>query len=102
MRVITWNCKMKFREDYKLIFPLKPDILIVPECEDIQKINLDLFSNTVTDSYWIGDNKSKGLGVFTFNGFKIKLYQNYNDKYKYILPLIISNQKQCGLYVLVF
>ena len=25
MRVITWNCKMKFREDYKLIFPLKPD-----------------------------------------------------------------------------
>ena len=84
---------MKFREDYKLIFPLNPDILIVPECEDIQKINLDLFSNTVTDSYWIGDNKSKGLGIFTFNGFKVKLYQNYNDKYKYILPLIVSNQK---------
>ena len=85
---------MKFREDYKQIFPLKPDILVIPECEDVKEINFDLFSSQISDSYWIGDNKSKGLGVFTFNDFKIKLYDGYNDKYKHILPLIISNDTE--------
>ena len=85
---------MKFREDYKLIFPLNPDIVVIPECENINKIDLSSFSENVTDSYWIGDNESKGLGIFTFNGFKIELYENYNDKYKYILPLIISRENE--------
>ena len=85
---------MKFREDHKIIFPLNPDIVIIPECENINRIDLGSFSDKVTDSYWIGDNESKGLGVFTFNGFKIELYENYNDKYKYILPLIISRENE--------
>jgi hypothetical protein len=85
---------MKFREDYKIIFPMNPDIVVIPECENINKIDLGSFSKKVTDSYWIGDNESKGLGIFTFNGFKIELYENYNDKYKYILPLIISRENE--------
>ena len=85
---------MKFREDYKIIFPMNPDIVVIPECENINKIDLGSFSENLTDSYWIGDNESKGLGIFTFNGFKIELYENYNDKYKYILPLIISRENE--------
>ena len=38
MKVITWNCKMKFREDFSEIFPLKPDILVIPECENIDEV----------------------------------------------------------------
>jgi len=84
---------MKFREDYKLIFPMYPDIVVIPECENINRIDFGSFSDKISDSYWIGNNESKGLGIFTFNDFKIELYDNYNDKYKYILPLIVSNQK---------
>ena len=43
MRIITWNCKMKFREDYKKILPLNPDIVVVPECENPNKINARCF-----------------------------------------------------------
>ena len=85
---------MKFREDYKIIFPMNPDIVVIPECENIDRIDLGSFSDKVTDSYWIGDNDSKGLGVFTFNGFKIELYDDYDDQYKYILPLIISRDNE--------
>ena len=78
---------MKFREDSKKILPLKPDILIIPECE-----NFNLSDQS--DSHWVGDNQSKGLGVFTFNGFKIELYKDYSDDYKYILPLVISKEEE--------
>ena len=70
---------------------MNPDIVVIPECENINRIDFGSFSDKISDSYWIGDNESKGLGIFTFNDFKIELYDNYNDKFKYILPLIISN-----------
>ena len=81
---------MRFREEYKLIFPMNPDIIVIQECEDLKTINFDLFSNTPSDIYWIGDNPKKGLGVITFNDFKISLYEDYDNSYKYILPLEIS------------
>ena len=81
---------MKFREEYKLIFPMNPDIIVIQECEDLKTINFDLFSNTPSDMYWIGDNPKKGLGVITFNDFKISLSEDYDNSYKYILPLEIS------------
>ena len=92
MKIITWNCKMKFREEYKLIFPMNPDIIIVQECEDLRNIHFDLFSNIPSDLYWIGSNPSKGLGVITFNNYKISLYNGYDDSFKYILPLLITKK----------
>ena len=94
MKIITWNCRMKFREEYNLIFPMNPDIVVVPECEDIKKINFDMFSKPPTDFYWIGNNEHKGLGVFTFNDITIDLDLNYNDTYEYILPLILKRKKE--------
>lgn len=92
MKIITWNCKMKFREEYKLIFPMSPDIIIIQECEDLRNIHFDLFSKTPSDLYWIGTNPSKGLGVITFNDYKISLYEGYDDSFKYILPLLITKK----------
>jgi exonuclease III len=94
MRVITWNCKQNFRKKYSDIEFFNPDILVIPECESLDKINFKLFKNPPTDSYWIGENQNKGLGVFTFNNFKISLYKNYNEDFKYILPLIVSNNNE--------
>lgn len=87
MKIINWNCKMKFREEYKSLLPFNPDIMVIPECEEM---TIPLQS----DSFWVGSQKSKGLGVFTFNDFKIELYKNYSDEFKYILPLILKKNKQ--------
>ena len=89
MKIINWNCKMNFRKDCQKVFDLNPDILVVPECEDINKYSIK--PKVYSDSYWIGDNQNKGLAVFTFNNFKIKPYYNYNENYKYVLPLEVSN-----------
>ena len=87
MKIINWNCKMKFREEYKSLLPFSPDVLVIPECEKIQLPNQ-------SDSHWIGDNKSKGLGVFTFNNFKIELHNSYTNEFKYILPLVLRDKKE--------
>lgn len=86
---------MKFREDLEKIFPLQPDVLVVSECENIDRLKLprkDIPSPT--GKYWIGDNESKGLAIFTFNDFKIDLYENYSNEYKYILPVHISREDE--------
>ena len=88
MRIFSWNCKMRFRDDYIHAIKYKPDLMIIPECESLDKIT----APEKSDSYWIGDNIHKGLGIFAFNGYKIEVYKNYTDRFKYILPLTLSNE----------
>ena len=81
---------MRFRDDIDRVCDLKPDLLIIPESEKINLIGrFKLESNGVSDSCWVGDNPNKGLAIFTFNNFKIKIFRDYVDKYKYILPVTI-------------
>lgn len=87
MNVITWNCHMAFRKKYTPILAWKPDILIVPECENPEKINNKFYYQEL----WVGHNKHKGLGVFSFNNIDIKIHDSYSEEYKYILPITVSD-----------
>ena len=46
MRVITWNCKQGFRKKYSDIEFFNPDILVIPECESLDKIDFS-YSKTL-------------------------------------------------------
>jgi exodeoxyribonuclease-3 len=86
MRIITWNCCRKFREKHKHLLPYNPDLLIIPECECEEKQTTKFYDQML----WIGDNQSKGLGVFSFNDFKIERYESYCDDFKYVLPIKVT------------
>lgn len=89
---------MKFREDYKLIFPYNPDVLIIQETEDINTIDFGDYSSEVSGVLWIGENPKKGLGVICFNGYEVSLHENYKSEFKYVLPLILSRDTfRCNL-----
>ena len=64
MKIITWNCNMAFRKKADFILTYKPDILIVPECENLDKLKFDLNKPKPTDMLWFGTNENKGLGIF--------------------------------------
>ncbi|WP_342304961.1 endonuclease/exonuclease/phosphatase family protein [Methanolobus sp. ZRKC5] len=86
MNIITWNCKMAFRNHYNKLLSECPDLLVIPECE-----NLDYFKDKFYHhALWIGDNDKKGLGVFSFNNIEIKVHEAYNKEYKYVLPVKIK------------
>lgn len=93
MKVIAWNCNMAFRRKAEFILTEKPDILIVPECENKEHLSFDLFTKQPSDIFWYGDNPHKGIGIFTFNSFEIKVLDFHNPDFKYVLPLSIFNDK---------
>ncbi|REH00083.1 endonuclease/exonuclease/phosphatase family protein [Flavobacterium aquicola] len=93
MKLITWNCNMAFRKKAEFILKEQPDILIVPECEHPDKL---IFKNTIaqpTNQLWFGQNHNKGLGIFSYSDFKIELLSIHNAEFKYVLPLLVSNNK---------
>ena len=84
---------MAFRKKAAFILAEEPDILIVPECENIERLSFGLYTKQPTDTFWYGDLPDKGIGVFSYSDFKIKLIDIHNPDFKYVLPLSVYNDK---------
>jgi exonuclease III len=82
---------MAFRKKASFILEYNPDILIVPECEHPDKLIFSKSTPIPNDIFWFGENQNKGLGVFSYSNYKIKLLEIHNPKFKTILPLSITN-----------
>jgi exodeoxyribonuclease III len=93
MKIITWNCNMAFRKKAVFIQALKPDILIVPECEHPDKLKFDKGTKLPTAVFWHGTNLNKGIGIFSYSGFTFKLHKSHNPAFRHILPLVVTGGK---------
>jgi len=82
---------MAFRKKAGAILRNDPDILIVPECEHPDKLLFDPGAKNPSDMAWFGHNKNKGLGIFSYSGFRFRLLDSYDDQFKMIIPLAVSN-----------
>ena len=51
----------------------RPDILIVPECENPEKLQFENEALVPKDILWHGKNPHKGLGVFSYSDYKFRL-----------------------------
>jgi exonuclease III len=81
MKIISWNCCLKLAAKYERVAALKPDILVVQECE---KQPDDHFPEA--HYHWIGHDNRKGLGILTFNETP-EIDNSLNTKLDYFLPL---------------
>lgn len=93
MKITTWNCNMAFRKKAEFILKEQPDILIVPECENQERLIFGIATKQPNDIFWYGKNPNKGIGIFSYGDFKIKLLDIHNPDFKYVLPLSIYNSK---------
>ena len=91
MRIIVWNCNMAFRRKAELILEYNPDILIIPECENPDALKFPLSVKQPDDIVWHGDNPNKGLGVLSYNGYKLRLLPVHDPTFKTIIPLTVSS-----------
>ena len=66
MPLITWNCKGAFHQKHDFVAPLRPDILVVPECEKVSGIAQSFNSAPVQSFEWFGTNPRKGLAAKAF------------------------------------
>ncbi|MDR0367989.1 MAG: endonuclease/exonuclease/phosphatase family protein [Bacteroidales bacterium] len=93
MKIITWNCNMAFRKKAEFILTENPDILIVPECENRKRLSFGLYTKPPTDIFGYGNNPHKGIGIFSFSDFKIRLLDIHNPDFRFVLPLSVYNNK---------
>jgi exodeoxyribonuclease III len=88
---------MAFRNKNAQILKYKPDILIVPECENENKLKFGDLTPTPNDFYWFGDNENKGIGIFSYSNYKLNIIE-YNDKFKYVIPFKITGKTELNLF----
>lgn len=69
MRIVVWNCRMALAKKRDLLYQLRPDIAVIPECSrDAMKVcREDGF-----DTRWWGANKHKGLGVLAAKPYSLE------------------------------
>jgi len=68
-KFVTWNCNMAFRKKKGQILRYDPDILVIQECES-PSANGDW--SEFSDWVWVGEDKHKGLGIFSRNGISLE------------------------------
>lgn len=91
MRIITWNCNMAFRKKAHLILSYNPDIAIIPECEHPDKLDFPSETAKPKQILWFGSNTNKGLGIFSYGKFRLKLLRTHNPELKLIVPISVSD-----------
>lgn len=82
---------MAFRKKAEIILAHNPDILIVPECEHPDKLIFPDYIKKPSQSLWFGKNLHKGLGIFSYGGFRLKPMRIHNEKFKMIVPVSVSH-----------
>lgn len=91
MKIITWNCNMAFRNKAHLISAYQPDILIVPECENPERLKYKDPAHKPAHAAWFGENPHKGIGVFSYTAFTFKILALHNKRFKLVIPILASN-----------
>lgn len=87
MRLGTWNCAQALRKKIQNIRDLKLDICVIPEAER------DITSLEPTNNYlWFGENKNKGLGVYSEN-LKLELASVSDNNWFHFEPIFIEGDQ---------
>ena len=81
-----------------VLLALKPDIAIVAECAEPERLRFRRRPGWVeSEPVWIGRNPAKGLAVFAFNGFRAQLAETYRPRYRFVAPVHLSGPRDCHL-----
>jgi exonuclease III len=84
---------MAFRKKAELVLAYQPDILIVQECEHPDKLIFKNGTPKPNDVLWFGDNKHKGLGIFSYSDLRFKVMDNFNPAFKLVIPILATGAK---------
>lgn len=99
MRVVSWNANMKFREKWKILDNYyHADLYIIQECEDPNQCENKDYQNFASNSLWIGDMKSKGLGIFTPHDSTITRLSDESHYLRYMLPFEFEDKQFIGIW----
>ena len=88
---------MAFRKKGAKILEFTPDLLVVPESEVPAKLTFSDLLPEPKEKIWIGENPSKGIGVYSYSDFELKLHKAYDPEFRYIVPIQVSGKESFTL-----
>jgi len=91
LKIFTWNCNGAFRNKYQFLEEMQADVLVIQECEDPSRSTLK-YQEWAGEYLWKGENKNKGIGVFSRNGSELEALNWIDDGLQLFLPCRIDNQ----------
>jgi len=81
---------MAYRKKAPFILAHKPDILVIPECEHPDRLKFQKDLPVPDDILWYGANPNKGLGVFSYGSYRLRLLDIHDDSIKLVLPIAVT------------
>jgi len=93
---------MAFRKKAGHILSLSPDLVVIPECECVDRLKFSDGIKQPSSSLWFGTNLNKGLGIFSYNeDIKLKVLKTHNPALRTIVPISVTSSKyQFTLYAI--
>lgn len=98
MRLVAWNCNMALHRKFDALLRLEPDIAVVCECAEPERLRArGVLDGCAGEPVWIGNNQHKGLAVLAFNGYSVRLADQFAPTLRYIAPVHVSGPVECNL-----
>jgi exodeoxyribonuclease III len=89
---------MALHRKFDRLLRLRPDVAIICECAEPQRLTaFGRFGSVSGDPVWIGDNRNKGLAVFTFNGYAARLADPFYPTLRHVAPIHITGPAHYNL-----
>jgi exonuclease III len=88
---------MAFRKKAAKLLEFIPDLAVIPECESPAKLKFLDTSIEPKSQVWIGENHSKGIGIFSYSDLAIKLHESYDPRFRYVVPIQVSGEEEFSL-----
>ncbi|MDP1666490.1 MAG: endonuclease/exonuclease/phosphatase family protein [Methylobacter sp.] len=90
MKIVTWNCNGALRKKYQVLTEFDADLLIIQECEDPDRSTPE-YKKWADNFLWIGENKNKGIGIFSRKAISIKALNWNPEGLQSFLPCIVND-----------
>ena len=97
MRLVAWNCAMALHRKFEALLALKPDIAVISECAEPARLEARGLDCGAGQPLWIGDNPNKGLAVFAFNGYRMRIADDYQATLRWIAPVHVEGPQSFNL-----
>ncbi len=98
MRLVAWNCNMALHRKVDAVLALQPDIAVISECAEPARLRRLSKADWIEgEPVWIGENETKGLAVFAFNGYRAALAPDFSKHLRFIAPVTIDGPARFNL-----
>lgn len=87
LRLVEWNVAMSLQSKTHLLTALKPTVAILPESAHPDRTWSALEAIGATSVQWVGGNANKGLLAVACDGWDLRIDDNYDPGYQWVMPL---------------